>query len=241
MAEILGLIPARGGSKGIPGKNLAPLCGRPLLSYTCDAAVQSKHITRTIISTDSLEIAKVAQEHNVERPFLRPPELSGDDAPMLSVITHALSILEENEGYTPDAVALLQPTSPLRRAEHIDSAISLLIETGADSTVTVIQVPHHFNPASLMVMQGNRIVPYHDGELILQRQKKPKVLARNGPAVLVTRRSTLLENDSLYGNDCRPVLMEEQDSLDIDTPFDLELAAFLMNPQTRSSRKPSWA
>ncbi len=237
MAEVLGLIPARGGSKSIPHKNLAPLLGRPLLAYTAEAARDSKRLGRTVLSTDDADIAHAGKGLGLEVPYLRPPELASDDAPMLAVVQHMLRHLEQDGGYRPDAVVLLQPTSPLRRAEHIDEAIDILLSTGGDSVVSVVTVPHHYNPVSLMCLVGQRLAPYVEGPLVLRRQEKPKVYARNGPVVLVTRREVLLAKDSLYGDDCRPYFMSDEDSLDIDTPLDLELAEFFLKRLERLQRE----
>ena len=218
--NILGLIPARGGSKSIPHKNIVSLAGRPLLAYTCDAALASERLTRVILSTDDPAIAAEGQRCGVEVPFMRPGELARDDTSSLAVIQHVLCVLEETEGYRTDILVLLQPTSPLRRAEHIDSAVALLLETGADSVVTVTEVPHQFNPVSIMRIEQEKLIPFVEGPMILRRQDKPRVYARNGPAVLAMRRATL-QKESLYGDDCRPLLMSAEDSLDIDGPFDL--------------------
>lgn len=222
----LGIIPARGGSKGVPGKNLRHLGGRPLLAYTADAARRSR-LTRTCVSTDDPAIAHAAATLGLDVPFLRPPELASDDAPMLPVLQHAVTMLAA-AGDTYDAVVLLQPTSPFRRAEHIDAAIALLESSGADSVVSVVEVPHQFNPASVMRLEGDRLRPFLDGPLVTRRQDKPRVFARNGPAVLAVAVRTL-QAGSLYGDDCRPLLMEPRDSLDIDTSDDLELADILLS------------
>jgi CMP-N-acetylneuraminic acid synthetase len=124
-------------------------------------------------------------------------------------------------------VVLLQPTSPLRRAEHIDAAIDLLTASGADSVVTVMAVPHQFNPVSVMRLDGDRLTPFLDGPAILRRQDKPRVFARNGPAVLAVR-TAVLEQGSLYGTDSRALVMDDDESIDIDTPSDLERAESLI-------------
>lgn len=226
--EILGLIPARGGSKAIPRKNIAPLAGRPLLAYTCDAALASQRLTRIVLSTDDPDIAEVGRQCGVEVPFVRPADLAQDDTPMLSVLQHALRVLRETEGYQPEVIVLLQPTSPLRRVEHIDAAVDILLSTGADSVVSVIEVPHQFNPVSLMRLEKGRLVPFLEGPLLLRRQDKPPVYARNGPAVLAVRREVLLHKDSLYGDDCRPFIMDERSSVDVDDSLDLEFVEFLL-------------
>jgi CMP-N,N'-diacetyllegionaminic acid synthase len=221
--RLLGVIPARGGSKGIARKNLAPLAGRPLLAYTCDAALESTHLDRTIVSTDDEEIAEVARACGVEAPFLRPEELSGDEVPMLDVLRHALDAAGD-----ADAVVLLQPTSPLRTAAHVDGAIERFIDSGADSVVSVVRVPHAYSPSSLLELEDGRLVPLHDGAAPSRRQDKAVLYARNGPAVLVVG-SDVLRGGSLYGDDSRPFEMEPAASIDVDSAFELELAALLLS------------
>lgn len=224
--NILGVIPARGGSKSIPRKNVALIAGRPLLAYTCEAALHSKRLTRTILSTEDKEIAAVGRACGVDVPFLRPPILAQDETTMIDVLQHALTYLTEVEGYQVDLVVLLQPTSPLRRTEHIDSAVDLLIDTGAETVVSVVQVPHQFNPSSLLQIDKNgMLIPYLDQPMVLRRQDKPQFYARNGPAVLVVRRE-VLERSELYGSSVRPYEMSPGDSLDIDDIDDLQLAEF---------------
>ena len=234
--EILGVIPARGGSKSIPRKNIVDVAGRPLLHYTTAAARASRLLTRVVLSTDDEEIAAVGRAGGVETPFLRPAALGGDEVGMVEVLLHVLAELAAREGYRPEAVVVLQPTSPFRRAEHIDAAVRILVDTGADSVVTVVEVPHQFNPVSVMKQVDGRMVPYWEGPMILRRQDKPRLFARNGPAVVVTRRRTLLEAKSLYGEDCRPSLMTHEDSLDIDSPFDLEITRRLLEARKDTAR-----
>jgi CMP-N,N'-diacetyllegionaminic acid synthase len=221
MADIVGLVPARAGSKGIPRKNLAPVAGKPLLAWTVEAALASRRLTRTVVSTDSEEIAELARSLGAEA-LARPAELAGDDTPMLDVVVHALAELPDC-----DVLVLLQPTSPLRRAEHVDAAVDLLLDSGAESVVSVVEVPHAFRPASLMRLEGGRLVPLDAGAPLL-RQQKPPVYARNGPAVLALRRDRLDPGRGLYGGDCRPYVMGQRDSLDVDGPFELELAGLLL-------------
>jgi CMP-N,N'-diacetyllegionaminic acid synthase len=212
--DVLGLIPARGGSKGIPGKNLALVAGRPLLEWTIDAARAARELTRVVVSTDDGEIARVAAGVDVLR---RPPELARDDTPMLDVVHHAIAEL------APDVIVVLQPTSPLRGARHIDEAVRLLRETDADCVVSVVEVPHRYRPDALMDVVDGRVVPRGSART---RQEKELVYARNGPAVLVVRADRL--GDDFYEGDCRAYVMDERDSLDIDTPFDLDVADLLL-------------
>jgi CMP-N-acetylneuraminic acid synthetase len=211
--DVLGLIPARGGSKGIPRKNLAQVGGRPLLEWTLDAARGATELTRVVVSTDDDEIAAAAGVEVLRRPV----ELAADETPMLDVIRHAVAEL------SPDVVVVLQPTSPLRRAEHIDGAVRLLLESNADVVVSVVAVPHRYRPDALMDVVDGRVVPRGSART---RQEKEVVYARNGPAVLALRSERL--GDDLYAGDCRPYLMDERDSLDVDGPSDLELAGLLL-------------
>lgn len=232
---VLGVIPARGGSKGIPQKNLVPLCGRPLLAYTADAVRESTRMTRTVVSTNDPAIAESARALGLDVPFARPDTLAADDTVMLPVVQHALQSMRAG-GFRPDAVVLLQPTSPLRRGEHIDAAIALLEASPADSVVSVVEVPHQFNPVSVMRLEGETLRPFLDAassgpaslrNMITRRQDKPRALARNGPAVLAMRAATI-DAGSLYGDDCRPLVMTAEDSLDVDTVWDLALAECIL-------------
>lgn len=219
--EILGLIPARGGSKGIPQKNLAPLAGRPLLAWTCEAARGASALTRVVVSTDDDAIAAEAERCGVET-LRRPRGLAADDTRMLAAVEHALDELGE-----PDAIVLLQPTSPLRGARHIDEAVALWRATGADSVVSVVEVPHQFTPASLLRLEGDRLEPYGGDTGPTNRQQKERLYARNGPAVVVTRPS-VVRAGRLYGDDLRAYPMAPRDSVDVDGPEDLALAALYL-------------
>jgi CMP-N,N'-diacetyllegionaminic acid synthase len=222
--SVVAVIPARGGSKGIPRKNLARVAGRPLAAYAIDVALNAASVDRVLVSTDDLEIADVARELGAEVPFLRPSELADDAAPMLVVLMHALEWLE-SRGVAVEALVLLQPTSPLRTSRHVEEAIALFRSVPASSVVSVVEVPHHFNPASLMKLSAQgTLAPFFEGKLIAtRRQDKPTAFARNGPVVLVCHPDTLRSGE-LYGASCLPYLMSEKDSLDIDTPQDLLLA-----------------
>jgi CMP-N,N'-diacetyllegionaminic acid synthase len=223
---VLGVVPARGGSKGIPQKNLAMIAGRPLLAYTADAARASRHLSRVVVSTDDEAIAAAARTLGLDVPFMRPADLAADDTPMLPVLQHAAREMAR-AGSAADVVVLLQPTSPLRRASHIDDAIELLQSTGADSIVSVVEVPHQFSPVSVMRLDGGRLRPFLDGPPVTRRQDKPRVYARNGPAVLAVR-TRVLEAGSLYGDDSRPLLMTAAESLDVDGPEDLARAELML-------------
>lgn len=227
--KILGLIPARGGSKGIPHKNIVNLAGKPLLAYTCEAATGSLKLDRVILNTDDQEIAGIGREIDVEVPFIRPEDLAKDDTPILPVIQHTLVWFEETEGLTFDIVVLLQPTSPFRKAYHIDAAVDLLVESSADTVVSVQAVPHNFNQVSLMQMDENGYLqPLMSGEMVLRRQDKPEVFARNGPAILAIRRD-VIDSKRLYGDCVLPLKMSALESIDIDDESDLLIAEGLIN------------
>jgi CMP-N-acetylneuraminic acid synthetase len=213
--NVVGLIPARAGTRE---KNLWPLAGKPLLLWTIDAARSSEVLTRLVVSTDSDEVVALARAHDVD-VIRRPAELARDETPSRDVVVHAL-----DEVGACDVLVLLQPTSPLRRGEHVDEAVRLLLAEDAGSVVSVVEVPHQFRPVSLMALEDGRLVPLGPP---MRRQDKPVVYARNGPAVLVLRPDRL--GDDLYGDDCRPYVMDPHDSVDIDEPFDLRLAEFLLN------------
>lgn len=227
--KVLGIIPARKGSKSIPNKNRVRLNGKPLIQYTFNAVNKSKLLSRCIISTDDAAILKLAQKNKIEVPFMRPRSLSGDKTPMIRVVRHALQFLKKKEKYIPDAVIILQPTSPLRTFKHIDRAIALLQRTDADSVVSVVEVPHQFTPISLMKLKRERLVSAAKGKSILRRQDKPKLYARNGPAIVVARQEFILKTNSLFGGNCRPLMMNSRESVDIDEPKDLELAFFYLS------------
>lgn len=222
--DVVGLIPARGGSKGIPRKNLVELAGKPLVAWTVGAACAASTLTRVVVSTDSGEIGVLAGELGAD-VIDRPAELAADETPMLNVVRHALA---EIGGC--DVLVLLQPTSPLRRAQHVDEAVSLLLDSDADAVVSVVEVPHQFRPSSLMELRDGRLVALAD-ESFVRRQDKPLVYARNGPAILALRPDRL--GDDLYGGDLRPYVMAARDSVDVDGPDDLLLAEALLRTPER--------
>ena len=227
--QVLGVIPARGGSKGVPGKNLRELCGRPLLAYTADAVKASKRITRAVVSTDDDQIAHCARSLGLDVPFMRPASLAEDDTPMLPVLQHAIETMATS-GFAVDIVVLLQPTSPLRRAEHIDTAVDWLERAGGDSVVSVVEVPHQFSPVSVMRIEDGLLKPFLDAPSVTRRQDKPRVFARNGPAVLAVR-ADVVKSGSLYGETSWPLGMSAEDSIDLDTPWDFEILECLLARQ----------
>lgn len=224
---VLGLVPARGGSKGVPGKNVRPLAGHTLLEYTAQAASESGVLDRVILSTDSPEIAEAGRRAGLEVPFMRPAALAADDTPMLPVIQHALTEVSR-EDWSPDIVVLLQPTSPLRRPDHIRRAVDMLRDTCADSVVTVVEVPRHLSPDYVMRIEGGRLTPFlPDGARVMRRQDARPAYSRDG-TVYAFRRSTIERTGGIYGEDCRPLLIDACDSLSIDSPADWDEAERLL-------------
>ena len=199
--RILGVIPARGGSKGIPRKNVRPLGGVPLIGYTVAAAQRSSRLARTVVSTDDDEIAATARRLGADVPFTRPAELASDGAASLDAVRHALAAVEDAGDDPYDAVCLLQPTTPFRVDGEVDAAIARFVDAGTDSLVTVMPVPHEYNPH--WVFEPNpdgRTLRIATGEasLIHQRQLLPPAYVRDG-SVYLTRADVLRERRSLYG------------------------------------------
>jgi CMP-N-acetylneuraminic acid synthetase len=227
---VLGLIPARGGSKAVPRKNIKPLCGKPLLQYIVEAARFARSLTKVILSTDDDEIAAVGRDCGLDVPFLRPPELALDETPMLPVVQHAVRWLEQT-GEFYDAVCLLQPTNPLRRSEDIDACVELLRRSGADSVVTILPVPAEYNPHWVYFQDGDEMLAISTGEAepISRRQALPPAFHREG-SVYVTRRDVLASRNSLYGTRMAGYLLDHRRCVNIDTPEDWARAESLLRP-----------
>lgn len=227
MSHVLGLVPARASSKGVPGKNIRLLAGRSLLEYTAKAARESGVFERLVLSTDSPEIAEEGRRAGLEVPFMRPAELAQDDTPMLPVVRHAVDALAAN-GWTADVIVLLQPTSPLRRADHIRGALDLLRRTNADSVVSVIELPRHLSPDYVMRIDSGRLRPFvPEGERVSRRQDARPAYSRDG-TVYAFRRETLERFGNIYGETCRPLIVDAAESLSIDSPADWEAAERLL-------------
>ncbi len=223
----IGVIPARGGSKGIPRKNLALCAGQSLLAHASVSALQSNVLQRVILSTDAEEIAVAGRALGLEVPFLRPSALAADDTLMVEVLRHLLDWLTET-GQRVDGLVLLQPTSPLRRAAQVAEATAQFEATGAATLVSVTRVPHQFTPGSVMELKQGCLTPWQSSQPnVLRRQDKPDLYARNGPAILIVR-PDLVRAGQLYGEPTVGYLMSAHDSVDVDGPEDLRLAELLL-------------
>ena len=232
--QILGIVTARGGSKAIPHKNIAPVSGKPLLAYTAEAARAAKRLARTVLSTDDEEIAAVGRACGLETPFLRPPELARDDTPTIPVLQDVVKRLEAM-GERYDAIFLLQPTNPLRLASDIDGAIALLEETGADSIISFSDVGER-HPARMKWIDGEgRVIdpPFMESMEGLPRQQLEKMYLRDG-SVYLTRRDVLMERHSLKGADCRAWIIPEERARNIDSHFDLFLVEQMLRYQANA-------
>ena len=230
-ADVLALVPARGGSKSIPRKNVMSFAGHPLLTYSIAAGLKARAVGRVIVSTDDAEISSVAREYGAEVPFLRPASLALDDTPDLPVFEHALAWLESHEGYRPEIVVQLRPTSPVRPPDCVDRAVeTLLAHPEADSVRGV--VPSGQNPYKMWrieadggmkpLLQDGFDEPYN-----MPRQSLPPTFWQTGHVDAI-RTSTILEKGSMSGDVILPLILDPRYTVDIDNPRDLERAEWLM-------------
>lgn len=219
--KVLGIITARGGSKGVPGKNLKLLAGKPMLAYTIEAAQTCAALDRVILSTEDAAIAEMGRSLGCEVPFIRPAELSRDDTLHLPVIQHAAAWMRDHANYAPDAVMVLQPTSPLRTAGDIDAAIALLESSGADSVLSVSEVPAHAHPMrALRLDADDRAVLFATGrpvrERINRRQDLPEAWVMNGAIYACRIEALFAAEPSLYGDQVVAYRMPANRSISID-------------------------
>lgn len=223
--NIISIIPARGGSKGIPRKNIKLLNGKPLISYSIDASNSCSLIDDTYVSTEDAEISEISKGNNAE-VIERPDELAGDDSSSIDVILHVLDYLE-NKGELPDLFVLLQPTSPLRTSEDIEASINLFLESDCDSLVSVCELDHrsllNFSLEDGFLVQNNNEALFNS-----RRQDIPTHYSLNG-AIYITTPEFIRKNRSFYSDKTIPHVMSKEKSIDIDTSFDFKLAEFLLN------------
>lgn len=236
--NVLGLITARGGSKSLPRKNLAPLAGRPLIAHTIETALAAEHLDRVVVSTDDPEIADVARSHGAEVPFLRPADLAADDTPDLPVFVHALDHLATHDGWRTDLVAHLRPTSPLRRPGDLDRAVEVLTEHPDADSVRSVAEPLE-NPHKMWRIDDDGWatplleVPGVDEPYNQPRQALPATWWQTG-AIDVTRAATITEQRSMTGRRILPLVVEHLGPVDIDGPASLALVDWMI----RTGRVP---
>ena len=224
--RVLTIIPARGGSKGVPRKNIRLVGGKPLIAWSIEAAKASPMVGDLFVSTDDDEIADVAREWGaVALP--RPDELAGDRTPMIDVVKHALHECEKRRGNPYDYFLLLQPTAPMRNAQDVDGALLTLVESGADSVVSVYSVDDA-HPARMYLIKNDLLEPFCQEPSGSLRQDLPKVYHRNGAIYACTRR-LIAEEGRLWGGRIAPYIMPKERSINIDDMQDLAIADYLMS------------
>ncbi len=225
--KILAIIPARGGSKGVPNKNIKLLGNKPLVAYTIESALQSELLSTTIVSTDSLEIFEIAEKIGLKPPFLRPENLAQDSSTSIEVVQHAIEFFENQNVYF-DAVCLLQPTNPFREAGFIDAAIQKFVDSNADCLMSVLPIPHQYNPHWGFEEKEKGLLKIATGEekIISRRQDLPKAFHRDG-AIYLTKTS-VVKNGSLYGKLIAYIENNPEFYVNIDTLDDWEKAEKLL-------------
>ncbi len=224
--NIVAIIPARGGSKGLKRKNVLPLNGKPLIAYSIEAALKLKDVKRVIVSTDDEEIAETAKKFGAEVPFLRPEHLASDTATTIDVLKHTIEFLNEKEGFETDHVLLLQPTSPLRSDLHAKEALDLYLEHQCP-VISVCLADTH--PFLMRVKQENYLIPFIDlsDQKVTRRQDLPEVYELNG-AIYLTDRHHLMNENAIYTDKVIPYVMDKRSSVDIDDEIDFKLAEVLL-------------
>jgi len=235
--EVLGIIPAREGSKGIPGKNIRQLGGKPLVVYSIEAASASRLLSRTLVSTDSEAIADVCRKYQIEIPFLRPKNLAGDQSPAIEYIAHCLDFLQREQEYRPDAIVLLQPTSPFRTGADIDACIRLLLDNPVDSVVSVSQLPGKYHPSwQFQIDAEGRLAPWQEWSAMPStRQALPATYVRNG-AVYAFWRESFEAFGNIYGESTLAYIMPPERSINIDDTDDWIQAKKVIQQQTREDQ-----
>ena len=227
--SVLAVIPARGGSKGVPRKNIRMVGGKPLIAYTIDAALAVKdQLHRLIVSTDDIEIAEVAKSYGAEVPFMRPADLGGDKVPMVPVLRHAIETVEGMDGVTVDWVLLLQPTCPFRAPQDILAALELAAAGGCDSVISVVRVLAH-HPILMKKIENDQLLPFviEEKEGTRRQDYAPPAFMRNG-CIYLARRANIMEHNSIWGQVIRPYIMPEERSVNVDSELDMKLVEFML-------------
>jgi CMP-N-acetylneuraminic acid synthetase len=232
---VLGVVPARGGSRRLPDKNLRTLEGKPLVVRTLETARATRGLDRFVLSSDDDRILRLAAGFGDGVALRRPAALARDESPAIEYVAHALATLEARERLRFGAVVILQPTSPMTLPEDVEATLALLLESGAESAATVVRVDHAFHPAKFKRLDGNRLVPYLEEEGgRFAFADLPAAFVRNG-AVYAARRS-LIDRGRVIGEDCRGHVMPRERSVDINEEIDLAYAEFLLS---RTAAQPA--
>ena len=233
--SILAIIPARGASRGLPGKNGKRFCGKPLLTWTIEAAKRSGYIDEIIVSTDSAALAGIAAEHGVPVPFMRPPELATDQARTTDVIYHVVTTIRTRTGRVPDHIILLQPTSPLRGTYDIDHALEKYFKIQSELLISVTHARQ--NPFWMKIRtSGDKLGPFlPDTDMPHQRQLLPELYYPNG-AIYIVKTEVFLASRSLGAPEIDYYLMPSERSIDIDSEFDFKMAELCMTKVIEGSK-----
>jgi CMP-N-acetylneuraminic acid synthetase len=224
---ILGIITARGGSKGVPRKNIRPLVGKPLIAHSILVGKASKYIDRLVLSSDDAEIIEVGKSYGAEAPFVRPSYLATDTMKSLPVLQHVIDFCERQENRKYDFIALLEPTAPTRITEDVDRCIEIATKNNADSVVGVVEAGHMHPVRATKIVDGKMepfCMPEPEG---LRRQDQEKVYYRNG-SVYVFKRESLMEKNSLWGAIRLPYIMPPERSVNIDEEADFLVAEYFL-------------
>jgi CMP-N-acetylneuraminic acid synthetase len=240
MPKVLAVIPARGGSKGVPRKNIRPICGKPLISYTIEFALSAQQrFHRVIVSTDDVEIATIAKAHGAEVPFLRPANLARDESPVIPMLQHAVNFVERQDGLRMDWICLLQPTEPFRTADDLEQCLQLGFAGGCDSVISVVRV-FATHPILMKRIEEGQLLPYcvEEREGTRRQDYEPAAYMRNG-SIYLTKRDVLMEQGSIWGRTIRPYVMPMERSVSIDTELDLKQAELMMSEQSTLERSGS--
>jgi CMP-N,N'-diacetyllegionaminic acid synthase len=226
--KTLGIIPARGGSKRLPRKNMRLLAGKPLVAWSIEAAQQARRLDRVVVSSDEPEVLQLAARYDQRMLLARPAEISQDNSPAIDFVRHALDVLERAGEGPFDAIVILQPSSPLTTAEDIDGTVALLESSGAESAVSVMKLDHATHPLKMKTMQADRLLPNLEEERgRMAAHELPEIYVRNC-SVYATRRAAI-ERGAVIGDDCRGYVMPRERSLDINEELDLQFAEFLLS------------
>lgn len=227
--KILTFIPARGGSKGVPRKNIRPLLGKPLVAWTIEEAKKSRYLDRIIVSTEDMEIAEVSKRFGAEVPFLRPEELARDESPTMDCVVHALNWLKDHEGYVPDLFLLLEATVPLRSVQDIDNAIDIMMQKmkEIDAVISIKEVSEH--PYWMNVLDENGLIRdfIRPNKEYARRQDLPPAYLVNG-AIYLSKTAVLLSEKTFTPKRTYGYVMPRERSVDIDCEFDFKIAECLL-------------
>jgi CMP-N-acetylneuraminic acid synthetase len=236
---VLGVITARGQSKGVPQKNIKPVLGHPLIAYTIVVAVNCPSISRTIVSTEDPRIAAIARDWGAEVPFMRPTELAGDYVPHVPVLQHAVRFAEKQEGRTYDFVFTLQPTAPLREVSDLEGAIEKIVATDADSVVGLVKIEDH-HPLRIKRVENDRIVPFwmEEPEGTRRQDLEPRAYVRAG-SIYVTKRDIIMNQGSVFGAVSMPWFLSQDKSTNVDNEYDLLVLEHFVPKLFKNMKKPA--